>query len=195
MRWGPVDNSCSSFAHGTLVLPWDAPHDYCFNLHAKSLLASTINQYSSTSLLQWLHWLSAMIEAMICKGCNQYPPAFNEWCHELYCISPVAYHNFHTNFGGRMVLFLVFCSFVTVQSPSWVSSFGSSLVRLLYPAEDGKSTLSLISSSAVPLYPLWSRALFRSHFHRWMEQSFHQICSKIPIFQLGITPCAYERAQ
>ena len=41
-----------------------------------------------------------------------------------------------------VLLFLVFCSFVTVQSPSWVSSFGSSLVRLLYPAEDGKSTLS-----------------------------------------------------
>ena len=57
----------------------------------------------------------------------------------------VAFHFFHSL---HLLLFLVFCSFVTVQSPSWVSSFGSSLVRLLYPAEDGKSTLSLISSSA-----------------------------------------------
>ena len=34
------------------------------------------------------------------------------------------------------------------NAPSRVSYLGSSLVRLLYPAEDGKSTLSLISSSA-----------------------------------------------
>ena len=71
-----------------------------------------------------------------------------------------------TNLCWEGMLFLVFCSFVTVQSPSWVSSFGSSLARLLYPAKDRKSTLSLISSSAVPLYPLWSRAPFRLHFHR-----------------------------
>ena len=37
------------------------------------------------------------------------------------------------------------------NAPSWVSSLGSSLVRLLYPAEDRKSTFSLISS-AVPLF-------------------------------------------
>ena len=73
-----------------------------------------------------------------------------------------------------LLLFLVFCSFVTVQSASWVSYFGSSLVRLLYPAEDGKSTLSLISSSAVPLYPLWSRAPFRSHFHTYWACSSAQ---------------------
>ena len=41
------------------------------------------------------------------------------------------------------------CLFLAVNAPSWVSCLGSSLVRLLYPAEDGKSTLSLISSSAV----------------------------------------------
>ena len=59
----------------------------------------------------------------------QYPPAFDEWCHELYCISPAAYRTFHTNFGGRT------------------------------------------------------------------ERSFHQIRSRIPIFQPGITPSAYERAR
>ena len=58
----------------------------------------------------------------------QYPPAFDEWCHELYCISPAAYRSFRTDFGGRT------------------------------------------------------------------ERSFHQIRSKIPIFQPGITPSAYERA-
>ena len=60
----------------------------------------------------------------------------------------------------------VFCYFWCVylwlyNAPSKVSSLGSSLVRLLYilqSAKDGKSTLSLISSSAVPLCPLWSRA-------------------------------------
>ena len=44
---------------------------YCFNLHAKLLpVHSMTNQYSLTSLLQWSHWLSAMIEAMVFKGCN-----------------------------------------------------------------------------------------------------------------------------
>ena len=30
-----------------------------------------------------------------------YPPAFDEWCHELLCISPAAYRTFRTDFGGR----------------------------------------------------------------------------------------------
>lgn len=31
----------------------------------------------------------------------RYPPAFDEWCHELLCISPAAYRSFRTHFGGR----------------------------------------------------------------------------------------------
>ena len=58
-----------------------------------------------------------------------YPPAFDEWCHELLCISPSAYRVFRGHFGGRT------------------------------------------------------------------ERSFHQICSKIPIFCPGVTTCAYTRAQ
>ena len=30
-----------------------------------------------------------------------YPPAFDEWCHELLCISPAAYRTFRSHFGGR----------------------------------------------------------------------------------------------
>ena len=30
-----------------------------------------------------------------------YPPAFDEWCHELLCISPSAYRVFRGHFGGR----------------------------------------------------------------------------------------------
>ena len=71
--------------------------------------------------------------------------------HHVISVNPlIVWHRVPFPFDQILdfVLFLAFCSFVTVQSPSWVSSFGSSLVRLLYPAEDGKSTLSLISSSA-----------------------------------------------
>jgi hypothetical protein len=31
----------------------------------------------------------------------KYPPAFNEWCNELFCISPTAYRTFRSHFGGR----------------------------------------------------------------------------------------------
>jgi hypothetical protein len=30
-----------------------------------------------------------------------YPPAFKEWCNELYCLSPGAYRVFCGHFGGR----------------------------------------------------------------------------------------------
>ena len=46
------------------------------------------------------------------------------------------------------VIFGVLVYLWLYNAPSQVSYLGSSLVRLLYPAEDGKSTLSLISSSA-----------------------------------------------
>ena len=47
-----------------------------------------------------------------------------------------------------VVIFGVLVYLWLYDAPSQVSHLGSSLVRLLYPAEDGKSTLSLISSSA-----------------------------------------------
>lgn len=31
----------------------------------------------------------------------RYPPAFDEWCNELICISPTAYRTFRGHFGGR----------------------------------------------------------------------------------------------
>jgi hypothetical protein len=31
----------------------------------------------------------------------RYPPAFDEWCHELLCLSPGAYRVFRSHFGGR----------------------------------------------------------------------------------------------
>lgn len=31
----------------------------------------------------------------------RYPPAFDEWCHELLCLSPIAYRVFRGHFGGR----------------------------------------------------------------------------------------------
>jgi hypothetical protein len=58
-----------------------------------------------------------------------YPPAYNKWCNELFCLSPGAYHIFCGHFGGRT------------------------------------------------------------------ERSFHQICSKIPIFHQGISSDIYERAR
>ena len=50
--------------------------------------------------------------------------------------------------SSACVIFGVLVYLWLYNAPSWVSHLGSSLVRLLYPAEDGKSTLSLISSSA-----------------------------------------------
>jgi hypothetical protein len=47
-----------------------------------------------------------MIEAEQCEqGCGlqkmKYPPAFDDWCHELLCICPEAYRSFCTQFAGR----------------------------------------------------------------------------------------------
>ena len=49
------------------------------------------------------------------------------------------------------------------NAPSGVSSLGSCLVRLVYPAEDGKISLSLIPSSAVPLCPVWLKGPWILH--------------------------------
>ena len=49
---------------------------------------------------------------------------------------------------NEFVIFGVLVYLWLYNAPSRVSSLGSSLVRLLYPAEDGKRTLSLVSSSA-----------------------------------------------
>ena len=77
------------------------------------------------------------------------------WKHFLGGIPPP----FHAHLVKCViVIFGVLVYLWLYNAPSQVSSLGSSLVRLLYPAEDRKSTLSLISSSAVPLCPLWSRA-------------------------------------
>lgn len=54
-----------SYSHSMLLMV-----NSCFDLHAKSLWAhSKTNQYSSTSPQQWLHWQSAMLLAMVFKGC------------------------------------------------------------------------------------------------------------------------------
>jgi hypothetical protein len=31
----------------------------------------------------------------------KYPPAFNDWCHELLCIRPEAYRSFRTHLAGH----------------------------------------------------------------------------------------------
>src|SRR6266581_395223 len=31
----------------------------------------------------------------------KYPPAFDDWCHELLCIRPEAYRSFRLQFAGR----------------------------------------------------------------------------------------------
>jgi hypothetical protein len=59
--------------------------------------------------------------------------------------------------------FVILCYICLYNAPSGDSLLGSSLVRLAYPAGDGKITLSHISSSAVPLS---SRVPYRSHFDR-----------------------------
>ena len=77
-----------------------------------------------------------------------------EGCLMKRLVYTIKRKNMHTS----SVIFGVLVYLWLYNAPSWVSHLGSSLVRLLYPAEDRKSTLSLISSSAVPLCPLWSRA-------------------------------------
>jgi hypothetical protein len=47
----------------------------------------------------------------------KYPPAFDDWCHELLCICPEAYHSFRMQFAGRTEQsFLLKCS----TSPGFV---------------------------------------------------------------------------
>jgi hypothetical protein len=41
----------------------------------------------------------------------KYPPAFDDWCHELLCIRPEAYRSFRAQFTGRTE-----CSFLSKQS-------------------------------------------------------------------------------
>ena len=83
------------------------------------------------------------------------------------------------------VIFGVLVYLWLYNAPSRVSHLGSSLVRLLYPAEDGKSTLSLISSNIhlnIVLYPpLQSPCilcdqgpLYRLHFHNVL----HVLCAQ-----------------
>ena len=50
--------------------------------------------------------------------------------------------------GGMSLLFVIWCYMYLQNAPNGVSSLGSCLVRLIYPAEDGKISLSLIPSSA-----------------------------------------------
>ncbi|KAF8197121.1 hypothetical protein BJ912DRAFT_923213 [Pholiota molesta] len=50
-----------------------------------------------------------------------YPPAFDEWCHELQCLGTAAYESFRRIFGGRSE-----CSFLHVRSskPSFMQGIG-----------------------------------------------------------------------
>ncbi|KAF8959326.1 hypothetical protein BDZ97DRAFT_1923016 [Flammula alnicola] len=52
----------------------------------------------------------------------QYPPAFDEWCHELLCIRPEAYRSFQLAFGGRTER-----SFLQIRSskPSFMQGIGA----------------------------------------------------------------------
>lgn len=56
----------------------------------------------------------------------RYPPAFDEWCHELLCIRPEAYHSFQSTFGGRSER-----SFLQIQSskPSFAQGVGEHTIR------------------------------------------------------------------
>lgn len=55
----------------------------------------------------FLDFTSAMVTLAERHDCGHglqgmcYPPAFNEWCNELICISPTAYRTFCGHFGGR----------------------------------------------------------------------------------------------
>ncbi|KDR83159.1 hypothetical protein GALMADRAFT_206799 [Galerina marginata CBS 339.88] len=51
----------------------------------------------------------------------KYPPAFNDWCHELLCIRPEAYRTFQSTFGGRTER-----SFLQIRStkPAFVQGIG-----------------------------------------------------------------------
>lgn len=113
-----------------ILSPQDAPHDQLLLRFARKVAAGSFKDKPI-----FLDFTSAMVELANRHDRNRglqgmkLPPAFNEWCHELICISPSAYRTFRSHFGGRT------------------------------------------------------------------ERSFHQIRSKIPIFQPGITSCTYTRAR
>ena len=66
----------------------------------------------------------------------------------VYMFSNASLATLESITNSEAVIFGVLVYLWLYNAPSRVSHLGSSLVRLLYPAEDGKSTLSLISSSA-----------------------------------------------
>ncbi len=66
------------------------------------------------------------------------------WHHHTTTITLLFVARFHS------IAYLCVCTMLQVVLP-----YLDSLVRLVYPPEDGKMTLSLISSSTVPLCPLW----------------------------------------
>ena len=80
----------------------DAPHDQLLLRFARKVAAGTFEDKPI-----FLDFTSAMVTLAERHDRGhglqgmRYPPAFDEWCHELLCISPSAYRIFRGHFGGR----------------------------------------------------------------------------------------------
>ena len=76
---------------------------------------------------------------------------------------------------GSLILFVISCYMCLYNTPSGLSPLGGCLVRLIYSAEDGKISLSLIPSSAVSLCPVWLKGPWISHSDIWdiLHWSWH----------------------
>ncbi|KAI9438716.1 hypothetical protein H4582DRAFT_2146243 [Lactarius indigo] len=93
---------CAKHSGLGTIFDKDAPHDQLLLRFARGVAAGTFKDKP-----RFLEFTSAMVT--LAERHNRghglqgmrYPPAFDEWCHELLCISPAAYRVFRGHFGGR----------------------------------------------------------------------------------------------
>lgn len=76
----------------------------------------------------------------------RYPPAFDEWCHELLCIRPEAYCSFRQTFSGRSE-----CSFLKIRNskPAFIQGIGehTHLIAIQYLKDYGYPLDSPLATS------------------------------------------------
>ena len=80
----------------------DTPNNKLLYRFARSVASGTLKDKP-----MFMDFTSAMLTLAERQECGRglqgmhYPPAFDEWCHELLCLSPGAYRVFRSHFGGR----------------------------------------------------------------------------------------------
>jgi hypothetical protein len=80
----------------------DTPNNQLLFRFARSVASGTLKDKP-----MFMDFTLAMLTRAECQERGRglqgmhYPPAFDEWCHELLCLSPGAYCVFRGHFGGK----------------------------------------------------------------------------------------------